>query len=226
MKITNFLKQIGNELVTTQPMVLTIDKSNYTSETLKENSDTKQIWVKSLLSTAEYEQKIFNITLDYSVTLYVQDILENNKQTIRLNYKSNESILEATSDTGDDSVEISYVERLIGGRELLKDATHLYRKLFTVYGKLSDMDSVHIEVLCAQVLRDKKNINIPARLGKSWDPTLINMKKVVYSEGFIQGLAFENIGEALRTGLISEERKEPSILEKVLTGELAEESKK
>lgn len=222
MKISNFFKQEGNELITTKAMTLTIDKTIYDTQTFKENAKEKQIWVKSLLSTVEYEEKIFNVTLDYEIVLYATDILENNKQTIKLSYKALEPVLEAASDTGDNSVEISYVERLIGGRELLKDSTHLYRKLYAMYGKLSDMDSVHIEVLCAQVLRDKKNINIPARLGSTWDPVLINMKKVVYSEGFIQGLAFENIGEALRTGLITEERKEPSILERVLTGELSD----
>ncbi len=225
MKISNFFKQVGNELITTKPMILTIDKTNYDTQTFKENTKEKQIWVKSLLSSVEYKDKIFNVTLDYDVILYTTDIIENNKEIIKISYKALEPILEVTSDTGDNSVEISYIERLIGGRELLKDATHLYRKLYGVYGKLSDMDSIHIEVLCAQVLRDKNNINIPARLGKTWDPILINMKKVVYAEGFVQGLAFENIGEALRTGLINEERKEPSILEKVLTGELSDKER-
>lgn len=225
MKISNFFKQEGNELVTTRPMVLTIDKTNYDTQTFKENAKEKQIWVKLLLSTVEYKDKIFNVTLDYEVVLYATEILENNKEIVKLAYKALEPVLEAASEMGDNSVEISYVERLIGGRELLKDATHLYRKLYGMYGKLSDMDSVHIEVLCAQVLRDRKNTNIPARLGSTWDPILMNMKKVVYSEGFIQGLAFENIGEALRTGLITEERKEPSILERVLTGELSDKER-
>lgn len=226
MKISKFLKQDGNNIITTKPAILTLNKSEYDSQNYKENVETNQVWVKSLLAVIEYEEKIFNLTLDYAITLYTSDIIENNKKIIKLKFKSGETILEATSETGDDSVAISYVERLIGGRELLKDASHLYRKLYGIYGKASGMDSVHLEILCSQVLRDKNNINIPARLASSWNPILINMKKIVYSEGFIEGLAFENIGEALRNGLISEEREEPSILHKVLTGELAEESKK
>jgi len=226
MKISDFLKQEDNDVITIQPMTLTINKLEYDSKTLIEDVEENQIWVKSLLSTAEYQNKIFNIVLDYPVILYTTHILENSKSTIKLKYIANDIVLEAASDTGDNSVEIAYVERLIGGRELYKDATHLYRKIYNIYGALSDMDSIHIEVLCAQILRDKKNVNIPARLGKTWDPVLINMKKVIYSEGFIQGLAFEDLGQALRTGLISKERLEPSILERVLTGELAEERKK
>jgi len=226
MKISNFLKQEGSDLIAVKPFILTINKNDYDTQTLKEDVETKQIWVKSLLSTAEFEDKIFNITLDYSVNLFALNILENNKEIIKLKFETGETILEAKSDTSDNSVEISYVERLIGGRELYKDASHLYRKLYKVYVDISNMDSIHIEVLCSQILRDKNNISIPARLSPKWDPILINMKKVVYSEGFIQGLAFENIGEALRSGLISEERSEPSVLEKVLTGELADESRK
>ena len=84
------------------------------------------------------------------------------------------------------------------------------------------MDSVHLEVLLSQVLRDKANLSMPARLAKKWDPVMLNIKQVVFKTSFIQGLAFENINEAVRTGLINEEPEEPSVLEKVLTGTLAE----
>jgi hypothetical protein len=88
------------------------------------------------------------------------------------------------------------------------------------------MDSVHLEVLLSQALRDKKNHGIPARLGAKWDPTMINIKKIVFETSFIQGLAFENINEAIKTGLITEEGGEPGILERVLTGTLVESKKK
>ena len=112
--------------------------------------------------------------------------------------------------------------RLLGGREIYKDANHLFLKLFAVYGTLRSMDSVHLEVLLSQALRDKTNQSIPARLGKKWDPTMINIKQIVFKTSFIQGLAFENVNEAIKTGLITEEGGDPSILEKVLTGTLVE----
>ena len=84
------------------------------------------------------------------------------------------------------------------------------------------MDSVHLEILLSQCLRDRANINLPARLGKKWDPMLVNIKKVVFSSGFVQGLAFENVNEAIKTGLVSDDIMEPSIIEKILTGELVE----
>ena len=43
--------------------------------------------------------------------------------------------------------------------------------------------------------------------------------------GFVNGLAFENINDAIKTGLISEESGDPSIIEKVMTGSLVDEGR-
>jgi len=50
----------------------------------------------------------------------------------------------------------------------------------------------------------------------------MDIKKVVFSGGFIQGLAFENVGNAIKTGLVSEQELPTSILEQIVTGELVE----
>ena len=41
----------------------------------------------------------------------------------------------------------------------------------------------------------------------------------------MHGLAFENTGLAIKTGLITEQKMEPSIIEKILTGTLVEKEK-
>ena len=79
---------------------------------------------------------------------------------------------------------------------------------------------MHLEVLLSQALRDKARPGIPARLGTKWDPIMMNIKDIVFNTSFMQGLAFENIGKAISTGLISEKPREESILEKVMTGTL------
>ena len=47
--------------------------------------------------------------------------------------------------------------------------------------------------------------------------------EVTYLHAIVQGLAFENVNEAIKTGLIVEDPPEESILERVLTGTLVEE---
>lgn len=226
-KITNYLKQEESLLVTIKPMILTIDLVHYDSSNMRrDDEDKSKIWVKSLLAKAEYQDIIFDVVLDYAVFLVVYKEEKIGKDIIKLFFEANSTVLEVSTEAAESKVQITYVERLIGGREILKDSAHLFRKIMAVYGPLSGMDSVHIEILESQVLRDKKNIQIPARLAAKWDPTLVNLKKVVFSEGFINGLAFENINDAIKTGLISEERLEPSIIEKVMTGTLVDDGGK
>jgi len=173
----------------------------------------------------EFENALFNIVLDYPVELQVYKYELIGKDYIKLFYKKNSTLLEVPTQTGETKAQIQYVERLLGGREIYQDASHLFLKLFKVYGDLRDMDAVHLEILLSQALRDKKNHSIPARLGKKWDPTMINIKQIVFKTSFVQGLAFENINEAIKTGMITEEGGDPSILEKVLTGDLVERKK-
>lgn len=223
-KITDYIKQEEHHLVAIKPCVLTIDMENYSAENMRSEEEGK-IWVKSLLSKIEFSDFIFDLVLDYPVELQLHKVEKIGKEYLKLHYEADTTILETVTETAESAVHIAYVERLVGGRELLKDASHLFRKLLAVYGETakSSMDAVHLEVLCAQVLRDKQNINIPARLGKTWDPIMVNLKKVVFSEGFVSGLAFENINDAIKTGLTSEERMDPSIIEKVMTGTLVDE---
>ena len=56
-------------------------------------------------------------------------------------------------------------------------------------------------------------------MGKTWDPIMMNIKNTVFSTGFVQGLAFENINKSIETGLISKEDLPSTILEKLVTGE-------
>jgi hypothetical protein len=225
--LTKKLGQNENELYTKSDMVMTINLDDYTSSSdFQYNEDDSELSLKALVSQVEYDDAIFNIVLDYPVILKVYKEEKVGKESLKLYYDKNSTIMEVPFQTDDTKAQIQYIERLLGGREIYKDADHLYLKLFAIYGKLRAMDSVHLEVLLSQALRDKKNNSIPARLGSKWDPVMINIKKIVFKTSFIQGLAFENINEAIKTGLITEEGGEPGILEKVLTGTLVESKNK
>ena len=221
------LGQNNTELFTKRPMVMTLNLDDYPlpdDMTYVEADD--EIIVKALVAKVEYEDVIFNIILDYPAILKVYKQERVGKEELKLTFDANSTVLDIPMQTDDTKAQIQYVRRLLGGREIYKDANHLFLKLFAVYGTLRDMDSVHLEVLLSQALRDKKNQSIPARLGEKWDPVMINIKKIVFKTSFIQGLAFENINEAIKTGLITEDGGEPSILEKVLTGTLVEDKKR
>jgi hypothetical protein len=70
---------------------------------------------------------------------------------------------------------------------------------------------------------------LPARLGgngKKWDPVMMNIKSTVFNVGFLQGLEFENVRKALDTGLTTSEDLEPTIMERLATGELVQDKRR
>lgn len=224
--VGSYLQQNINDLKCKEDCILSINKSDYENED-NLRIDEDKIWVSSLVSDIEFSNVSFKIVLDYPVNIYIKKgNIKNNNETINIKYKSGDDILNVISDTNQMKKQIHYVERLISGKEVYKDVEHLLLKLYKVYASNSNFDFVHFEVLISQCLRDRSNNTLPARLGKTWNPKLINMKKIVLNSGFINSLCFENINNAIQTGLIGGETLEPSIIEKVLTGSLVEKKKR
>lgn len=228
IKLSNYLKQVDSILYCLKNCQLDLSLEDYTiGDNLTINEDDGIIWVKSLLSIIKFEDTKFDLILDYEVEIPITSDIKQDQKNITVFFKENDKILDAPLSKQDIKAQVLYVQRLLGGRELSKDIQHLFLKLFRLYGgSVSDMDMVHLEVLLSQCLRDKDEPMLPARVGKNpHDPNMVNIKQNVFNTGFLQGLAFENVGKAITTGLLTEKHLEPSILEKVLTGTLVEEKK-
>lgn len=225
--VKKYLEQKENSLVCLKDCIITLNLEDYPlpGDVIFQDEESN-IRCKSLVCSIEFDDLIFNIILDYTVLLQNEEIIQQTKEILKLKYLKDSTILTVPMQTDDTKSQITYANRLLGGREIYKDANHLFLKFFNIYAPLRSMDIVHMEILLSQVLRDKKNNSLPARLGKTWDPVMMNIKKIVFKTSFIQGLAFENINEAIKTGLITEEPGEASILERVLTGELSVDKKK
>jgi len=220
--INQYLQQTDDKLIAVKPFKLTLNMDDYRlSDSLQIKEKEGIIWIKSLISKAEFDDIVFNIVLDYPVELQTPNMEMIPKEKIILSYLKGDIILTIPFTTVEIKEQVNYVKRLLGGKEMYKDPSHLLKKIVDIYGgKVSDLDSVHFEVLASQVLRDKQDHSQAARLGKKWDPVMANIKSDVFSTSFIQGLAFENVGKAIDTGLTSGKPKDKSVLEKIVTGEL------
>jgi len=227
-KLSKYLQQTENTLVAVLPCTVTIGLSDYR---MNDNIQIKEveniIWVNSLLSKIEFNDIVFNLILDYPVELQIKNMEYIKKEKITLNYAKDDIILTIPFSTVEIKQQVSFGERLLGGREVYKNPEHILKRIMDVYGKgMSDMDLVHFEILISQAIRNKADPSIPARLGKKWDPVMMNIKQNVFNIGFLQGLAFENVRKALDTGLTTSKDLDPSILEKLATGELVEGRKR
>lgn len=217
-RMKSYLQQNNNKLVALRPCKITIDLASYK---LKDNIQIQEdkIWLKSLVAQFEFDDIMFKGILDYTVEINKINQTQS-ANTIILTYEKGDTILEVPMATEELLGQVNYVGRLVGGKEIFKDPAHLLMKVYKVYKPHSSMDLVHFEILVSQSLRDRTTPEIPARLAKKWDPVMANIKNNVFASGFLQGLAFENIGKAIETGLISDQIMERSVMERLLTGEL------
>jgi len=219
VSLKKYFTQTDNNLIVNKPAKLTIDLSNYEmNNNIQINDD--HIWVNHLLSKIEFEDSLFNIILDYPIHIKKVGMKIIDKTYMTFNYLVNDILLEVPMQTSEIKEQVNYVNRLLGGKVVFKDPSHMLTKVMKVYGgSVSNLDLCHFEVLVSQVLRDKNNPALAARMGRVWDPIMMNIKNAVFSQGFIQGLAFENVNKAIETGLISEGDVEPSMLGRLITGE-------
>jgi hypothetical protein len=229
IKIKKYLNQIENSLYCLNSGKLIIKMETYKIDDNMLIDETEgTIWVNGLMSTIIFDDGAkFDIILDYPVILKFTNIIKS-KEFIQLIYKKDDEILEVPLQKEDIEEIVLYIERLLGGKERFKDINHLFLKIFSMYNnEISSMDLVHMEVLISQVLRDKNNPSIPARVGSDpMHPQLLNIKKNIFNSSLINGLAFENVNAAINTGLISTTELPPSVLERLLTGELVEKKEK
>lgn len=227
MEINNYLYQSENLLNTRQDCVLTIDLIDYSvNDNILINEEENIVWTKSLISKIEFEDIEFDLILDYPVILKANNMEKIGKDYIKLKHSKNNTVLEVSLEIEDIKKRVGFVERLLSGKEVFKDTDHLLMKLYNEF-KGSGMDLIHLEILISNIVRDKSDLSKSARLNKNYNPILINMKDIVFrGGGFVQSLAFENIGKSINTGLISDVYDDPSILERVLTGTIVEEKKK
>ena len=226
-KLSKYLSQVEDTVVAKLPCTVTISLSNYRmNDNLKIDESEGIIWVSSLLSQIEFPDIVFNFILDYPVEMQIKEMELHGKESITLKYDKGDMILNIPFSTVEIKKQVNFGERLMGGREVYKNPEHLLKRIMDVYGGgVSNLDLVHFEVLISQAIRDRTHPEIAARLGKKWDPVMVNIKSTVFNISFIQGLAFENIRKAIDTGLTSQD-VDPSILEKLATGKLVEEKRR
>ena len=221
--LSSYIRQDEADLVCLKPCTVTMNFEDYDIGDNLLIEETK-IVARGLIARVEFEDAMFNLILDYTCHVKISNDNKITKEGASIKFKAEEPMITIPLETSEIREQVLYVSRLLGGREVYRDTEHLFKKLIEVYSPpVADMDSVHLELLLSQCLRDKQRPDLAARLGKEWDPIMMNIKRIVFNSGFVQGLAFENVNEVIRTGLISEREPEPSVIEKIMTGTLIEE---
>lgn len=100
----------------------------------------------------------------------------------------------------------------------------LYRNFYDLLSPTGNWDSTHLEVFMSNILRSKVDAKYPARLKKPFEYQMYNIKVIPSLISWPLGVAFENLTNALKYGLISD-KGASSDIEKILIGESLSKSK-
>jgi len=220
--LSRYISNDENSISCKQDCILIVDVTDLKmniDDDFYYNEDTKKIVFKAIVAKLKIDSIEIPIMLDYVIEADITNLTNQTKEELEFKFLKGSTILytslEDTSMTG----LARYLDRLIGGRIKFYNVEHLLSIIYQQYRDISPLPVISYEVLISQILRYKADPRLPARLGKKWDPVLMNLKKTVYNEGFLQGLAFENMNEAIRNGLTQDTGSDTTVLEKVFTGE-------
>lgn len=112
------------------------------------------------------------------------------------------------------------LDSYLGGKSPWTTPESLFVKLFTILKNFDDWDTVHLETIVSTIIRNRKDPRFPARLKDPYDPEVFSVKTLPGLISPYLGLAFENFGKSLSTGLITPDNQiSVSDIEKVLFGE-------
>jgi hypothetical protein len=111
------------------------------------------------------------------------------------------------------------MDALVGGKSPSFDPESLFLKFMrTLYAFDEPYDSVHIEVIISNILRNKINPQKPARLVEPYEYQMFSIKTLPLVISYPLGICFEQFNKSIQYGMISE-RMPSSPIEKILFGE-------
>jgi len=149
--------------------------------------------------------KTFDIVYDGSILLGLPDSYESTETDFILKYASNKRVFSLISQVDNTEIIAKKIINAVEGRVVVKDEYHLLIKLYRLMKNMGQFNFNYLEILVSQLMRDKNNPSIPARLGETWNPQIISIKKIPYVESWIRGIEFENFRKSIENALINPE---------------------
>ena len=169
-----------------------------------------------VLTTGEI---ILDATIEQPIVLSIPTDYSETATTIELVYGQGDKILHIKSFSIAPEKIAQHLDSLVGGKSPYTTPESLLRKFHNDLEGFNFYDMTHLEVIVSSVLRNKLDPMIPARLKEPYNPETFSIKALPGVISWSLGLAYENISKALSTGLISDDVKNLSQIEKVLYGE-------
>jgi hypothetical protein len=217
--ISTIFKQVENDLILQSDFIeLRIPKNIYDDKyKITKKNDNYQLPLGYFL----FKYNSFDIpcSIEQPVLIYTNDNAMEDIEQIIIQYKKGDKILNIEPIPHRAEKVAQHLDELLGGKSPFTTPEELYMKIYKVLKPIGlGADSVHLEVAISNILRNKKNPQLPARLKEPYEFQTFSIKTLPSKLSWSLGLAFENFSKSISEGLIAD-RAEPSSIEKILFGE-------
>lgn len=213
-------------LISLSDGILRIDKSVVDNEDNKQFNSSdftkRELNVDVFHGSLIIDDFVLPIVLDYKGKVYSDKDIEYNKekQEYTLFIKKNQKLYVMDVLMDDFLGKVTKLQQFLRATRPINNPNHLLMVLFENYKDISHIDLVFLEILVSQLMRDKNDLSLPYRLGKSGEYVFKSIKDIPKLSSYRLGMQFENIEDALTNGILNKTKKFDSPLENVYSKNL------
>lgn len=199
MEIAQVLDIEKNKITAKTDITIELDKKDYREELFSDFGNRYQLPGILEISYGEAENiKTITLPFNFEVNLYKPDNMEETGSIIRLNYTEGERIIQ--KDRYVKQMDPAVIDRLFeAGMKHLSKPEILWSALME---ELPKIDSIHLEIVVANMFRSETDLSIPGRLVNYENCKIVGCKAIPFHDSWLSALAFENIGKAIRVGIV------------------------
>jgi len=202
-ELSKWLIQNQQNLISVQPIKIEILLDTIQKSSIYETQEGNLI-IPSLAMVITHPTKgRILLEADTGVTLLKDYFVFVDKHKIVMETKPNTPFMIIADQDDNFSLIIDQLVSYLDKKESVRNILSVFNRIWEKYKDVSTLDLVHVEVLLSQILRDKDNNRLLARLTKEWNPYKVGVKSIPYLDNWKLGLMFEDVQNAVQQALIT-----------------------
>ena len=188
-----------NNISANTEVFITLDLNSYDDMTLIESVEYYLLPGILTVTLSENQEKQFVFPFRYQVKLYKPNNVQFSGKLVTLIYSPGEKII--TQEYIDKKPDVGVLENILEGQ--IKYINDPETMVYSIRDYISNLDMNQIELIVQNMFRDASDESKPARLTDYSNYHIIGQKKLPFVTSWVNAMAFENIGKAIKIGLVT-----------------------